>query len=72
MATNSQLQRTCEMEELGFVDVWCRFVERQDLYLRGRLHLTNYGAAVIGDELLKVMSDTTPVLGKVWVFRHRL
>ena len=29
MAINSQLQRMCDMEEVGFVDVWCRFVERQ-------------------------------------------
>ena len=43
--------------------VWCRFVGRQDLYLRDGLHLRNYGAAVIGDEFLKVMSDITPFLG---------
>ena len=52
MAINSQ-----------FVDVWCRIVGRQDLYLRDGLHLTNYGAAVLGDELLKVMSGSTPLLG---------
>ena len=52
-----------EMEEVRFVDVWCRFVGRQDLYLRDGLHLRNYGAAVIGDEFLKVMSDITPFLG---------
>ena len=63
MAINSQLQRMCEMEEVGFVDVWCRCVGTQDLYLRDGLHLTKYGAAVLCDEFLKVMSNSTPFLG---------
>ena len=63
MAINGQLQRMCDMKEVGFVDVWCRFVGREDLYLRGGLHLTNNDAAVLGDEFLKVMSDSTPFLG---------
>ena len=33
MATNSQLQRMCEMEKVGFVDIWCSFVGGQDLCL---------------------------------------
>jgi len=55
--------RLFEVEKVGFVDVWCRFVGRQDLYLRDGLHLTSYGAEVFGEELLKVMSGSTPFLG---------
>ena len=47
MAINMLVQKLCREEEVGFVDLWGRFVGRADMYKTDGLHLSGKGAAVL-------------------------
>ena len=40
MAINTQVQKVCIEEGVGFVDMWLNFVGRDDFFMRDGLHLT--------------------------------
>ena len=40
MAINTQVQKVCMEEGVGFVDMWLNFVGRGDFFMRDGLHLT--------------------------------
>ena len=50
MAINMLVQKLCREEEVGFVDLWGSFVGRADMYMKGGLHLSGKGAAVLADK----------------------
>ena len=52
MAINTQVQKVCMEEGVGFVDMWLNFV-------RDGLHLTGKGAAVLGCEFVRVVDEGT-------------
>ena len=59
MAINTQVQKVCMEEGVGFVDMWLNFVGRYDFFMRDRLHLTGKGAAVLGFEFVRVVDEGT-------------
>ena len=46
MAVNGIVQRLCKEEEVGFVDLWDSFVEKEEMYMGDGLDLSVKGAAV--------------------------
>ena len=56
MAINTQVQKVCMEEGIGFVDMWLNFVGRDDFFMRDGLHL---GAAVLGCEFVRVVDEGT-------------
>ena len=48
MAINTQVQKVCMEEGVGFVGMWLNFVGRDDFFMRDGLHLTEKGAAFLG------------------------
>ncbi|KAI0207896.1 Mechanosensory protein 2 [Lamellibrachia satsuma] len=59
MAINTQVQKVCMEEGVGFVDMWLNFVGRDDFFMRDGLHLTGKGAAVLGCEFVRVVDKGT-------------
>ena len=59
MAINTQVQKVCMEEGVGFVDMWLNFVGRYDFFMRDGLHLTGKGAAVLGCEFVRVVDEGT-------------
>ena len=59
MAINTQVQKVCMEERVGFVDMWLNFVGRDDFFMRDGLHLTGKGAAVLGCEFVRVVDEGT-------------
>ena len=59
MAINTQVQKVCMEEGVGFVDMWLNFVGRDDFFTRDRLHLTGKGATVLGFEFIRVVDEGT-------------
>ena len=51
MGIHMLVEKLCREEDVGFVDVWGRFVWRADMYMKDGLHLSGKGAAVFADEL---------------------
>ena len=49
----------CEEEGVGFLDLWGRFVGKEDMYVRDGLHLGGKGAAVFFENLLQSMDSGT-------------
>ena len=45
MTINTQVQKVCVGEGVGFVDMWLNFVGRNDFFMRDRLHLSGKGTA---------------------------
>ena len=45
MAINTQVQKICMEEGVGFVDMWLNFVGSDDFFMRDGLHLTGKGVA---------------------------
>ena len=45
MATNTQVQKVCMEEGIGFVDMWLNFVGRDYFFMRDGLHLTGKGVS---------------------------
>ena len=43
MAVNGMVKKLCREEDVGFVDVWGSFVEKEEMYLRDGLHLSGKG-----------------------------
>ena len=37
------VEKLCREEEVGFVDLWGRFVERADMYMKDGLHQSGKG-----------------------------
>ena len=56
---NTQVQKVCIGEGVGFVDMWLNFVGRDDFFMRAGLHLTGKGAAVLGCEFVRVVDEDT-------------
>ena len=48
MAINTQVQKVCMEEGVGFVNMWLNFVGRDDIFMRDGLNLTGKSAAVLG------------------------
>ena len=59
MAINTQVQKVCMEEGIGFVDMWLNFAGRGDFFMRDGLHLTGKGAAVLGCEFVRVVDEGT-------------
>ena len=59
MAINTQVQKVCMEEGVGFVNMWLNFVGRDDYFMRDGLHLTGKGAAVLGCEFVRVVDEGT-------------
>ena len=59
MVINTQVQKVCMEEGVGFVDMWLNFVGRDDFFMRDGLHLTGKGAAVLGCEFVRVIDEGT-------------
>ena len=51
MADNGMVERLCQKEEVGYVDMWDSFVANEELYFRDGLHLSGKGAAVLAEGL---------------------
>ena len=62
MAVNGMVKRLCKEEEVGYVDLWDRFVGKEDMYVRNGLHLSGKGAAVFAEGLSGAVASG---LGKV-------
>ena len=52
MVVNEMVQQLCREEEVGFLDLWDRFVGKEELYLRDGMNLSGKGAAVFAEGLL--------------------
>ena len=59
MAINALVEQMCEEEGVGFLDLWGRFVGKEDMYVRDGLHLSGKGAAVFFENLLQSMDSGT-------------
>ena len=59
MAINTQVQKVCMEDGVGFVDMWLNFVGRYDFFMRDGLHLTGKGATVLGCEFVRVVDEGT-------------
>ena len=57
MAINSQVQKVCIDEGVGFADMWLYFVGRYDFFMKYGLHLTGKGASVHGWEFVRVVDE---------------
>ena len=62
MAVNGMMERLCQEEDMGYVDMWDIFVGNEELYFRDGLHLSGKGAAVLAEVLSGAVSSG---LGKV-------
>ena len=62
MAVNGMVKRLCKEEEVGYVDLWDSFVGKEEMYMRGGLHLSGKGGAVFAEGLSGAMASG---LGKV-------
>ena len=51
MAVNGMVERLCNEEDVGYMDLWDRFVGNEDMYVRDDLHLSGRGAAVFAKGL---------------------
>ena len=49
MAVNGMVERLCNEEDVGYVDMWDSFVGNEELYFRDGLHLSGKGAAVLAE-----------------------
>ena len=43
MAVNGMVKRLCKEDEVGYVDLWDRFVVKEEMYMRDGLHLSGKG-----------------------------
>ena len=59
MAINVLVEQMCEEEGVGFVDLWGYFVGKEDMYMRDGLHLSEKGAAVFSENLLRSVDSGT-------------
>ena len=62
MAVNGMVERLCQEEDVGYVDMWDSFVGKEELYFRDGLHLSGKGAAVLAEGLSGAVASG---LGKV-------
>ena len=62
MAINGMVKRLCKEEDVGYVDLWDRFVGKEEMYVRDGLHLSGKGAAVFAEGLSGAVASG---LGKV-------
>ena len=40
MAINGMVKRLCKEEDVGYVDMWDSFVDKEEMYVRDGLHLS--------------------------------
>ena len=59
MVINALVEQMCEEEGVGFLDLWGRFVGKEDMYVRDGLHLSGKGATVFSENLLQSMDSGT-------------
>ena len=57
MSINILVQQLCKEEDVGFVDLWSSFVEKEELYMRDGLHLSGKGAGVFSDGLTQAVDS---------------
>ena len=57
MSINSLVQQLCKEEDVGFVDLWSSFVEKEEMYMRDGLHLSGKGAGVFADGLKQAVDS---------------
>ena len=57
MAINTLVQQLCKEEDVGFVDLWSSFVEKEKMYMRDGLHLSGKGAGVCADGLKQAVDS---------------
>ena len=62
MAVNGMVRRLCKEEKVGYVDLWDRFVGKEEMYARDGLHLSGRGASVFAEGLSGAVASG---LGKV-------
>ena len=62
MAINGMVKRLCKEEDVGYVDLWDSFVWKEEMYVRGGLHLSGKGAAVFAEGLSGAVASG---LGKI-------
>ena len=51
MAINILVEKLCRDEEVGFMDLWGRFVGRADMYMKDGLDLSGKRAVLFADGL---------------------
>ena len=59
MEINALVEKMCEEEGVGFVDLWGYFVGKEDMYMRDGLPLSGKGAAVFSENQLRSMDRGT-------------
>ena len=70
VAINVLVQKLYREEEVGFIDLWGRFVGRADMYMKEGLHLSGKGAAVFADGLTAAVdSGITNIFGSKFCFK---
>ena len=47
MAINRMVKRICKEEDVGYVDLWESFVGKEEMYVRGGLHLSGKGLSFL-------------------------
>ena len=62
MVINGMVKRLCKEEDVGYVDLWDRFVGKEEMYVRDGVHLSGKGAAVFAEGLSGAVASG---LGKV-------
>ena len=62
MAINGMMKRLCKEEDVGYVDLWERFVGIEGMYAREGMHLSGKGAAAFVEGLSGAVASG---LGKV-------
>ena len=72
MAINMLVQKLCREEEVGFVDLWGRFVGRADMYMKDGLHLSGKGAAVFADKLSEAVDSDLGTMTNIFGSKHSL
>ena len=72
MAINMLVEKLCREEEVGFVDLWGRFVGRADMYMKDGLHLSGKGAAVFADGLTAAVDSGIGSIINIFGSKHYL
>ena len=57
ISINLRLQALCQVEGVGFFNMWEHFEQGDGLFSKDGLHLNKRGAAVLGKGFLRVLGD---------------
>ena len=66
------VEKLCREEEVGFLDLWGRFVGRADMYMKDGLHLSGKGAAVFADGLSATVDSGMGSISNIFGSKHYL